>query len=232
MDRQCVFRMQSKMLHFAKECLADVDLMRRQVDRQTVCINYGTQGRNMAAGNRGVHSPSLALKYFVRNVSKGRLLKQKPEKLHGKYLYAFDETDRMIYAKQFPEENEEPWGVSEEYIFYQDDDQLSAVFSGNPLELHGLTLCESWNALPQTYAQLNVILGRDHYLLELEQYEYEQERLSRIKWYNLFMNDKKEYEGGGQIARIRCNEHGETEAYDMRPELVTPFAVPEEELTE
>lgn len=217
MDRSNVFRIESKMLLLANEYIDKIELMRLHVSRLSVRKCFATKGKNM--GFRGMFSPSLALKYLVGNAAPGRLLKGHPHKLKGHYMYEFDEHDRIIYAKKFSDANEADLSSLEEFIFYHESDQISIVFQGDTADPHTITLCEFCEKLPITYSQLRQIPSGNCHLLEIEQYEYSQRRLSLIAWYVLSQNEKKEYEGGGYISKISIDNLGNEVVSEVHPQL-------------
>ena len=217
MERASAMQIESKMLHFAKEHTKNLEQMRFCVKRLSVRACFASRGRNM--GFRGMYSPSMALKYLVGNATAGRLLRQAPKKENGHYLYEFDEDNRLIYAKQFACVNESDLNPFEEFIFYHERDQYSLVFQGGEASPHTITLCESWDELPNCYSQLRMISGIDCCSLEIEQYEYSQGKISRIEWFILSKNDNKNYEGVSYVSEISIDEFGNEIASDLYPRL-------------
>ncbi len=220
MDSAEVQRIESKMLQYAREYTDDRASMRARVDRLSARTCYATRGKNM--GFRGMYSPSLALKYLVGNATPGKLLKKQPPKLNGHYLYAFDERDRIIYAKQYPESNEPAWATFEEFIFYRGGEQISIVFIGQALVPRYVTLCEHQQELPILYAQLSLDTEIELFSLEIEQYEYAQQILSKIHWWRIWKKGSK-YEGVRDVSKIRFDEQGGAIITDT---IQSPISIP------
>ena len=169
-----------------------------------------------------MYSPSLALKYLVGNAIPGKLLKKEPRKFDGHYLYAFDESDRIIYSKQYPESNEPAWATFEEFIFYRGSDQISIVFIGQVQVPRYVTLCEHQQELPILYAQFSLDTEIELFSLEIEQYEYSLQILSKIHWWHIWKNGNK-YEGVSDVSKISFDEYGRAIIQDN---IQLPISIP------
>lgn len=208
------------MLQYAREYTNNAESMRSRIDQLSVRTCFATHGKNM--GFRGMYSPSLALKYLVGNAAPGKLLKKEPLKFNGHYLYAFDESDRIIYAKQYPESNEPAWATFEEFIFYRGSEQISLVFIGQAQDPRYVTLCEHQQELPILYAQLSLDAEIELFSLEIEQYEYSQQILSKIHWWRIWKEGSK-YEGVRDVSKISFDEHGGAIILDS---IQSPISIP------
>ena len=215
-----VQRIELKMHQYAREYMGSIESMRSRIDRLSVRTCFATHGKNM--GFRGMYSPSLALKYIVGNAIPGKLLKKEPLKFSGHYFYAFDECDRIIYAKKYPESNEPAWATFEEFIFYRGGEQISIVFIGQAQAPRYVTLCEHQQELPILYAQFSLEAEIELYSLEIEQYEYSQQILSGIHWWHI-LKKRGKYEGVSEDSKISFDEHGRAIISDN---IQSPISMP------
>lgn len=153
---------------------------RAEASHQTTRYEFSTESHM----TRGYYCPSLAIDYYVGNTTRGQLLEKITKKRQNYWEYAFDASDRMLWAKHYLSRRL----FIEEYLFYEEN----RIIGFAEEVANGFLYCvvedyEGDRLVRYTSASLFRTEGKYQCPeIHTEEYEYDEDGLFSCVWSDFF----------------------------------------------
>lgn len=174
----------------------DYSFMHNQFSDLASDVRYASGSKSL---HRGFYCPSPILDLVVGGYKRGRLVNKPTKTSQEYYQYYFDSHQQLIYINQFNKSSTSiPY--STEFIIRKDNIEYGLTYHNASKNLELLARCVYENNKIKNYATVSYHgISKDMISIQFEEYEYENDVLSKVNFYsgiipryNLY--EKAEYE--------------------------------------